>query len=263
VKPLIALAVGWAALGLAHASGAEPRLSPPRLGCFPDEAGHLRLVWGLPGSFLLSEPLRPGILSAACGENYVWLKTADALEWLDSGGRLLGRWSVPGGPAMFGLAGDGSRALVYLPATSQWLLAAGGDLRPLPLDLGAASEDVLGFALTGSGHLAAVVRRAEKLWLLRAGLEDGGIIQQTELAEASAPLLVLTDGAVVWGAGGGLTILPLDGAQRRVPLPASPTQLQFMAPAWIRVTLPPGEGSLALRVLKDRETLYRLPEAAP
>lgn len=256
-----ALAVWWAVFPLADARGSELGFGAPLAGCLRDEASRLRPILGLPGNFILGDPLRSGVSGAACGDGFILAKTDDALEWLDSSGRLLRRWSAPSGPALFGLARDGSRALVHFPSTSQWFLAADGGLHPLPLDLGADPGEVLAVALTEAGHAAAVVRIEDRLWLWKAALADGRIIEEHDLAEASAPVLPLRSGAIVWGGGGDLTIQASDNTLRRIPLPAPPIEFEAMAGEWILVKLAGGQGHFALRLSDHREELHRLPEA--
>lgn len=237
-------------------------VSSPLAGCFRDEAGHLRYVLGLPGSFILSAPVRSEVLSAACSDDLVLVKTADAVEQLDREGRTIRRWPAPGGDALFGFGQAPSSWMVYFPLTSQSYLATGDELRLLALNLGAWGEDVLALTLTGRDEAAAVVRTAGGLRWLKVSLSGGHLKEDRELAEAVAPVLVLRDGAIVWGAGGDLVVQAPDGTQRRASLPAPLTQVELMREGWLRLRLSRGAGSLAVRLLEGREELYGLPEAA-
>jgi hypothetical protein len=237
-------------------------VSSPLAGCSRDETGHLRYILGLPGSFILSAPVRSEVLSVGCSEDLILVKTADALERLDREGRTIRRWPAPAGDALFGFGQEPRSWVVYFPLTSQSYLATGDELRPLALDLGAWGEDVLAVALTGQDEAAVVVRTAGGLRWLKVSLSGDHVREDRELAGAVAPVLVLRDGAIVWGAGEDLVVQAPNGTQRRASLPAPLTQVELMREGWIRLKLSRGAGSLAVRLLQGQDELYGLPEAA-
>ena len=243
--------------GLPHAGGSEARLSVPRATCLVSPTGQLRPLFGVPGGYVLGEPARAGVLSVACGDGFTLVKTAQALEWFDADGQPARRWPAPGGPALFGLAADAARAVVYLPGSGHWFLADKGDLRLLRAAL-REHEEVLSVALVGRDSIAVVSRRSGRLWFSRGGL-DGFLEEERELAEAVAPILVLPDGAIAWGAGEGIVLQQQAGARRYVPLPAPPAELGA-AEHGIYVQLAGGQGRLLVRLSEDRTDLYRLPE---
>jgi hypothetical protein len=260
----------WAALSLAdgvvkespaqaeaYATG-DVRLATPRAGCLLDPAGQIRWVLGLPGGFLLSAPLRFGILSAACGEGFALVKTAQSLEWLDAAGQSVRSWPAAPGKVLFGLASDRAEAVVHFPESGQWFLATGGDLRPVPLALDGA--EALAVAPGRDGSIAAVLRRFGRLLAVRFGA-NGHICEERELAEATAPILIQEDGALVWGDGEGIVIEAGDGMRRRVALPAAPGELEFAGERGIRVRLAAGQGQILVWLVEGRDELYRLPEA--
>jgi len=202
------------------------------------------------------------VLSVACGDGFTLVKTTQALEWLDAEGQLAQSWPAPGGPARFGLAADGARAVVYLPESGQWFLAAEGGLCPLPVGLGGRDEEVLSVALLSGDSIGAAVRRSGRYWFARVGL-DSTIREEYELAEALAPILVLTHGAIAWGAGEGFMLQQQAGVRRYVPLPAPPAELTAAGEREISVQLTDGRGRLLVRLSKAGEDLYRLPEVPP
>jgi len=246
--------------GLPHAGGSEVRLSVPRATCLVSPTGQLHPLFGVPGGYVLGEPVRFGVLSVVCGEGFALVKTAETLEWFDADTQPVRRWPVPGGPAVFGVGADGARAVVYLPGSGQWFLAEDGDLRLLRVALGGQDEEVLSVALLGRDSIGLASRRSGRLWFSRVRL-DGFPEEARELAEAVAPILVLPDGAIAWGAGEGFVLQQQAGARRYVPLPAPPAELAAAGERDIYVQLGDGQGRLLVRLSEDRADLYRLPEA--
>jgi len=252
----LAITLLWSAI-----SGAQPGLAPPRLGCLLAETGSLRSVVGLPGNFILGEVVESDVRSAACSQRFALIKLDDALELRDEETRLIGRWSAPGGPALFALSAEGPPALIYFPHTSQWFGVAETGFRNLELDWPETDVEVLAIAQPEKDHLTAVVRKENCLRLLKMSLASRQVEEDRELAGASAPVLLRQDGAVLFATPGGLVIQTPEGADRRMPLPGPPMELVQMGGGWVHVKLAEGKGHLGLRLLEDGEELYQLPEA--
>ncbi len=122
---------------LAVAGGllAQSGITPPRVGYIRDEAGALRPVYGLAGSFVLGRPInkRP-VISAAFSGRLGLAKTAAALYAFDREGQRLGRLAAADGPAQFVFSPDGSEAIVFLPDTSEWFRWRDGGFQPVPIE---------------------------------------------------------------------------------------------------------------------------------
>ena len=77
---------------------AQSGISPPRAGYIRDDAGGLRPVYGVAGSFVLGDPIASGVISAAFSGRLGLAKTAGTLYAFDREGRLLGQLAVRGLP---------------------------------------------------------------------------------------------------------------------------------------------------------------------
>lgn len=252
----LAITLLWSAISLAQTG-----LAPPHLGCLVAEGGSLRPVLGVPGNFVLGEVVEWGVVSAACGKGFALIKREDALELVDEESGLIRRWSAPGGPALFALSREGQPALVYFPQTSQWFRVADQGLRNVELEWPERNIEVLAIAQPGRDRLAAVVRRESSLRLLKLSLESLRIEEESELAGATAPVLLGPDGALLLAADDGLAVRMPGGGDRWVALPGRAAGLAQIGEGWIEVRLAEGKGRWGLRLLKDGEELYQLPEA--
>jgi hypothetical protein len=121
---------------LAAAAGgllAQSGISPPRAGYIKDDAGGLRPVYGVAGSFLLGDPIASGVISAAFSGRLGLAKTSGALYAFDREGRLIGQFPAAEGPAQFMFSRGGSEAIVFLPDTSEWVRWRNGEFQLLPI----------------------------------------------------------------------------------------------------------------------------------
>lgn len=143
---------------LAAAGGllAQSGLAPPRVGYIRDEAGALRPVYGVGGSFVLGPPVnkRP-VVSAAFSGRLGLAKTAVALYAFDREGRRLGRLAAADGPAQFVFSPDGSEAIAFLPDTSEWFRWREGGFQPIPLEDMEETAIPTGLTLAGGRSLVA------------------------------------------------------------------------------------------------------------
>jgi hypothetical protein len=133
---------------------AQSGIAPPRVGYIRDDAGGLRPVYGVAGSFVLGRPIneRP-VISAAFSGRLGLAKTAAALYAFSPEGRRLGRLAAMDGPAQFAFSPDGSEAIVYMPSTSEWFRWRSGGFQPVPVeDLGELVRPT-GLALAGGKSL--------------------------------------------------------------------------------------------------------------
>jgi hypothetical protein len=139
---------------------AQSGITPPRVGYIRDEAGALRPVYGVAGSFVLGQPInkRP-VISAAFSGRLGLAKTATALYAFDREGRRLGRLAATDGPAQFVFSSDGSEAIVFLPGSSEWFRWRNGGFQPVPIEN--TEETAIPNALSLAGGKSLVVQDNE------------------------------------------------------------------------------------------------------
>ena len=149
---------------------AQSGITPPRLGYIRDEAGALRPVYGVAGSFVLGRPIhkRP-VISAAFSGRLGLAKTATALYAFNREGRRLGRLAAADGPAQFLFSPDGSEATVFLPDTSEWFRWRNGGFQPVPIE--DAGETVIPTSLSLAGGKSLVAADNELVLRMPDGTE--------------------------------------------------------------------------------------------
>jgi hypothetical protein len=103
---------------------AVSQIAAPAAGFVRDRAGCLRPVFGASGSFVLSEILEEGVLSAGFGKTAGFAKTADTLLVIRSG-EVAERLPAPTGPAVFYPDASGEMARIYFPVTRDLWRARG------------------------------------------------------------------------------------------------------------------------------------------
>jgi hypothetical protein len=136
---------------------AQSGISPPRVGYIRDEAGALRPVYGVAGSFVLGQPVnkRP-VISAAFSGRLGLAKTATALYAFDREGRRLGRLAAADGQAQFVFSPDGSEAIVFLPDTSERFRWRNAGFQPVPIEDTEETVIPTGLTLAGGKSLVAL-----------------------------------------------------------------------------------------------------------
>jgi hypothetical protein len=135
---------------------AQSGITPPRVGYIRDEAGALRPVYGVAGSFVLGQPInkRP-VISAAFSGHLGLAKTATALYAFNREGQRLGRLAAADGPAQFVFSPDGSEAIVFVPGTSEWFRWRDGGFQPVPIENTEETVIPAGLSLVGGRSLVA------------------------------------------------------------------------------------------------------------
>lgn len=118
-----------------------------------------------------------------------------------------------------------------------------------PLDVSVAGE-VLSMR-AARGVLEFAVRRGEGVWIVR---EDGAAVGS--IPEADGPVMLLERG-VLFATGDETVLRWPDGSEIRFPIHAD----SFVRMSADYVQIRSGGSSYALRVVKDREKLFALPEA--
>jgi hypothetical protein len=228
----------------ASALGCAQELGLPRAGCLRDAAGGLRLVFGLPGNFLVGEAFDRHFLSAACQGPLIAIKTETTIA-------LNGRtWDAPRGPALLAFSPDG--VVAWLPETSELLSLRRGRLHRLSFD---PHGEILAISAPSSSVVIAVIQRDTTVWL--AELRNGIIATESELPDIAPPLF-LAGRTLIYADGSNLIV-----GSERLALPAPAVGLEHLGADCIRVVLSAGNGHLALCARDNAWQLDRLPEVEP
>jgi hypothetical protein len=252
VTLLTAAAVAWG----------QNSLAPPQVGFMQDTAGVLRSVYGIAGNFLTGDPVAAGVISAAFSGSFGMAKTGSAVLAIDRQGQIIASVEVVEGPALFAFSRAGAPALAYVPAAKALFDWNEGTFRSVPFDdslLGAGV--VLSIAAPDSEHVAMIVQRDAGLREIRILLATGEIDSQQAVLGVAAPVLMLASGELVYGDVSGIVVRKADGSERHIvaQLPES-FALAQMGEDWIQLADLGGGRQLAIRIAKDREQAYQLPE---
>ncbi len=214
------------------AGAAAAQIAVPRIGCFVDSGRRLRPVLGVAGNFLAGVAEAEHVVTAACSDTLTIIKREESLEIRTREGAV--ERPAPAGTALFGLSADGAQALVYFPASGEWLSVSGRFVRPLDAPSLPEGEVV---AIGTPDRPDAIVRN------------DG---------EPAGPVLILPGGGRLSARGAEAVLTSAGGEERAIALPGPAAGLEWLGPGWVRIRLAAGEGHLALSL--EREQIYRLPE---
>ena len=251
-------------LAIAAACWAQPALAPPQMGFIQDGANSLRPVLGVAGNFVLGDAAASGVISAAFSGTFGLLKTDSTLIAIDRQGLAIATVDAPGGPALFAFAADGAPALVYLAASNTLLRWDAGTFVPVAFDTASLSADrVVAIARPDASRAALIVRRNDTLWDVRVDVDSGQIASQAALNDIAGPVLMLSNGGLVFADSNGIVVRAVDGAGKHINarLPAN-FAFQQMGGEWIQIRDLDSPYSLALRITPGREQIFFLPEAA-
>jgi hypothetical protein len=139
------------------AVAAQTAVESPRIGCYTDSRGALRLVYGIRANFVVSPPLAENVVSFSCSHPRVILvKTATRLLALDERGTELATLEVAAGPASFRnltatLAESPHRSFLFLDGENRWVDQPPSDAEPLLPSLGHRSARICGDMLCIEG----------------------------------------------------------------------------------------------------------------
>jgi hypothetical protein len=251
-----------ALLFLAVSAWAQPAIAPPQVGFMQDATGSVRAVYGLAGNFLTGDPIASGVISAAFSGSFGSATTDSTVFVTDAQGQTIAASDAPAGPALFAFASNGKPALVYLLSSNTLLQWSGATLSLVPLDWAAIAADaVLSIAEPDPDHVAILVQRKDGVWDVRVLLATGEVDSQTALPTVMGPACMLASGDVVSSDVGGLVVHKPDGSVVHIAarLPDS-FSLQQMGDEWLQLRDLATGGQFAVRISKDREGFYELPE---
>ena len=107
-----------------------------------------------------------------------------------------------------------------------------------------------------------IVQRDDGLWDVRLQLATGQIDAQTAITGVTAPVVMLASGELVYANADGIVVRHRGGSERHISsqLPAS-FALQQMGDGWIQLRDLTGGRQFAIRITRNRDQFYQLPES--
>lgn len=246
--------LGWL-LVLAGAAAAG-ELRKPLVGYFADEAGQLRSVVGVGGSFIVEESALAGVRAVASAGDFALIETGDELLLVDAALAVLGRAPLPAAASHLGVAPDGRFGVAYLPGAGQLCrLEPGREPRLSCVTVAAGAVRAIG---AGEGHTVSLaIERDGQLWHAEVDAATGSTLSQVLLSGVTAPVLLLPGGGVVFSRGAEIILRNPEGAEASITGPAPVLGLEAMGENWVRLRA--AGGLWALRVVDARLELHRLP----
>ncbi len=236
---------------------AQHAIAPPEVGFLVDSHANSYSVKGVAGNFVIGHAAGTGIISGAFSGSFRLLKSDSEIHVINQAGRIVARTDAPAGPALFAFSPDGSPAVVYFPQSKTLRIWDGREFRPGP-EFG---EDVGAIRSLSATLAEFAVQREGELWMLQVDLRSGATVSQAALTGIAAPVLMLSDGTLVYSNVHGLVLRRTDGSEKQIAahLPAK-FALSQMGSEWVQVT-DLGVGRLStLNVEPGHEAYYLLPE---
>ena len=240
------------------------RYRAPQVGFIQEQLGSFRQISGLAGNFIMGAPAASSVISATFSGLFGIIKTNPEILVTDAVGHLVTSASAPSGPALFAFSANGQPALVYLINSHALLQWNGSAFVLIPLDSAAIAADTLwSIAAPDPDHAAFLVERHDGLWNVRVLLATGEMDSQTALPGLKTPALMLASGDIVSTETQGLVISASDGSEVHLAaqLPRG-FSLQQIGDGWLQLRDLSQHRDVAVRVLKNHEGLYTLPEVS-
>lgn len=247
---------------LAGVATAQSGLTRPQVGFMQDAANSFRPVYGIAGNFLPGDAVTGKVVSAAYSGSYGLVKTSSAIIVTDRTGSILASYSELDGPALFAFTHSGEPALAFMPAANTLLAWDGATFNPAPFDpTTLAASVVLSIGEPHPGHAAMIVQRADGLWDVRVQLATGAIDSQAAIPGITGPVLMLANDELVYSDVNGIVLRSSDRTELHInaQLPAT-FALQQMGDGWIQLRDLGSSRQFAIRITRNREQYYQLPE---
>ena len=240
---------------------AQPGLAPPEIGYLRDNAGNMRPLHGISGTFWLGDVAAVGVDGVASSGRASMVLTRQGLRVLDASGHPVGRTWPAAGPVLFAFTSAGAPALVWLSSSQELLRWNGLQFERLSIDPGVLSGTAVSLAAPDLGRAAFLVQRGEQLWRVDLSLLDGSVLASENIPAAAAPVILLDDGTIVYArVSQDIVIRNPQGMERSVPFSGSPAALTLLGQDWILAESGSPQIHSALRL--GTGALFELPEPA-
>ncbi len=240
---------------------AAGELRAPLIGYVGDEAGGLRPVVGVGGSFLVREAVLDGIRSFAFAGSFGLIQAGEELLLVDQALTVLERGRLPAAESLLAVSGDGRLGIAYLPATEQLCRLAPATGSGTDCVLFPAGGIVRSAGPPAGQTVSLAVERAGQLWLAEVQAETGRPFRETLLPGVAAPVLLLTGRRILYSRDGDIILRDAEGSETRIPAPVPVQGFEAMGSDWARLRSA-SDAVWAVRVAGGALELYRLPWTA-
>jgi hypothetical protein len=240
----------------ASAVCAQQAISPPVVGAFRDSTGSLQRVIGVPGNFVLAGGGISNVRSAAFSASAGLAKTDAEVLVLNASAKIINRFEVPAGPALFAFDAKGAPALAFF--SNKLFQFAGSNLNPTGW-----TGDAISIASTGPQSATVIVHVGRELQTLQISLPSGDVNSQTRLFDIAAPALLFPTGNLVFTSDGAIVVRDPSGVERQVSTAIRVASFESMAGEWVTVHEAFSSRVFALRIGPQDLDLYQLPEVTP
>ena len=228
----------------------------PHIGSVRCVDGSVRQVYGLPSSFILSQPLVKAVDSASFSDAGGVIAAEGHMTLLDSAGSPVADFAVRDKAALVNIDTDGSAAIGWLPGTHSVVYWDGKLFKQTILKNGP------------EGRVTSIRRRGEMAELLvldgpalsqiTVSLHSGDTVSEAFLAGVDAPAFQMDD-FIVFLSTEGLEVDGPDGARRTLAVPTSDLVVERMASEWLHLTSPSSGQHWALHITGKLLEVSQLP----
>ncbi len=240
----------------ASAACAQQAISPPVIGAFDDSTGSLERVIGVPGNFVLAGAGISNVLSAAFSSAAGLVKTDDEVLVVNASAQIVNRFQAAAGPALFAFDQNGAPALAFF--SNKLFQFAGSNLIPAGW-----TGDAISIASTGPQSATVIAHAGRELQSLQVSLPSGDINSQTPLSDIAPPVLLFSNGNLLFTRGGAIVVRDPTGVQRQVSTTIRVASFESMAGEWVTVHEAFSSRVFALRIGPQNFDLYQMPEVTP
>jgi len=237
---------------------AQSKFSSPMIGMARDGHQQLRVVHGVPGTFIWRDAIGIKASDWAFDGSGGLVKTATELLTVAADGAIISRRPAPQRETVLGPQS------AFFPDTAElWLVGLKGETK-VPLDLEAVAGSVIALGPARAHSLQLAACRADALWLLvidtRSGkitheMAAGGMLAQACRLDGSKRLVLLSN-RLVLATPQAVVVQTTAGIERTIPVSGS--RAVRAGNEWIAIENGCAPSKL-IRLSSDSEKSYQLP----
>jgi hypothetical protein len=236
------------------AAWAQTGLVAPRAGFVLDARGEVRPAMGMAGNFWLGAGVTSGT-AASFGALGGFVQDAGGVSVLDADGRVVKRIAARG-EMKFGFAPNGAPALVYFAGAHEIGRVAAPRLVRVRVE-----ADLAALAEADAATAWAVERGDGGLSRVKIALTTGAEVSREALVGVAEPVLILSDGTVVFERERNIVLRDTSGAERQIAATFDAASFTSLGDEWIAGSDKDGT-RFAIRTAVGREGAWQLPEEA-